>query len=237
MNRTRTTPAATEMDPSAAPGGRSSPRTSSCGALAELIGARLIASGDPLWRTRPERDVRPLVSVTGDGRLRTESGELYDGPRQAVIALDDARYAPIAWQCFTTADGTCLETLRQLAEPEALDADREPGALAWLIAAGHLHPGQDLEFEMTTGRGRPGQHVRVLATASAKVTDGGWLMLADGGLYANPSPAAAACCGTLTNGWRAWRLAADGRTLGVLRRTAGITPPHRTGRHPGPPVE
>ena len=66
---------------------------------------------------------------------------------------------------------------------------------------------------MTTGRGRTGQHVCLLAVATAVVTGDGWLQLADGALYAAPSPAAAACCGVLTNGWKAWHHAADGRSL------------------------
>ena len=215
----------------------SEPPLASAGELARLLTAGQLCPGDRLWRTRPDRSARPLVEVTGDGRLRAEAGAVYDGPRAAITALEHVRAAPIAWQCFTTAAGTCLETLRQRTEPDQVGARRLPGALAPLIDAGQLDAGSSLEFEMTSGRGRTGQHVRVLATAVAVVTADGWLLLPDCALYAAPSPAAAACCGMLTNGWRAWRLATDGRPIGVLRRTAGISPPHRTGRRPGPPVE
>jgi Restriction Enzyme Adenine Methylase Associated/Domain of unknown function (DUF4357) len=199
------------------------------GELAGLIVARLIAPADRLWRTLAEPRSEPLVEVTADGRLRTDAGHLHPGPREAITWLEACRYAPIAWQCFTTANGTSLETLRQLAHPQLTDQNREPGALAPLIRAGHLQTGTPLIFEMTAGRGRPGEHVRLLATRAAEVTADGWLRLDDGSSYASPSPAAAACCGKLTNGWKAWHQT-DGRTLHTVRARAGITPPPRPGR-------
>jgi hypothetical protein len=206
--------------PSAAPGG--------AGELAGLIHARLIAPGDWLYRTSPAPRTAPVARITPGGALRTASGAEYPGPRQAITRLEAARYAPIAWQCFTTADRVNLETLRQRTEPD--QADRPTGALLPLIHAGLLQAGDELRYEMTTGRGRTGQHVRILAAATATVTGDGWLQLADGALYAAPSPAAAACCGVLTNGWKAWHHEADGRSLLTLRQAAGITPRPRNSR-------
>ena len=198
------------------------------GELAGLILARLISPGTWLYRTSPAPRTAPVARVTPGGCLVTASGTEYPGPRQAITRLEAARYAPIAWQCFTTAHHVNLETLRQRAEPD--QPDRPAGALLPLIHAGLLNAGSELRYEMTSGRGRTGQHVRLLATATAKVTGGGWLRLADGALYAAPSPAAAACCGVLTNGWKAWHHEADGRSLLTLRRTAGITPRQRRSR-------
>jgi hypothetical protein len=199
------------------------------GELAGLIAAGLIAPADRLWRTLAEPRSEPLAEVTADGRLTTDTGTVYPGPREAITTLEAWRYGPIAWQCFTTASGTCLETLRQRAHPDPTGPDREPGALAPLIRAGHLQTGNPLIFEMTAGRGQHGQHVRLLATRTAQATADGWLHLDDGALYASPSPAAAACCGKLTNGWKAWHLT-NGRTLHTVRARAGITPPPRPGR-------
>ena len=211
------TTSTTDPPPAAAQGG--------AGELARLILARLIAPGAWLHRTSPAPRTAPVAQVTPGGRLRAASGAEYPGPREAITRLEAARYAPIAWQCLTTADRVNLETLRQRAEPD--QDDRPAGALLPLIGAGLLHAGDELRYEMTTGRGRVGQHVRLLATASAEVTCDGWLQLADGALYAAPSPAAAACCGVLTNGWKAWHHEADGRSLLTLRRAAGITPSRR----------
>jgi hypothetical protein len=210
----------TDRFPPAAPG--------KAGELAGLILARLIAPGDWLYRTGPAPRTAPVARVTPGGCLCTASGAEYPGPRQAITRLEAARYAPIAWQCFTTSDHVNLETLRQRAEPD--QTDRPPGSLFQLLRAGLLQAGSELRYEMTTGRGRTGQHVRILAAATAAITDDGWLQLPDGALYAAPSPAAAACCGVLTNGWKAWHHAADGRSLLTLRQAAGITPPPRTGR-------
>lgn len=198
------------------------------GELAGLILARLIAPGARLYRTGPAPRTAPVATVTPGGALRTASGAEYKGPREAITRLEAARYAPIAWQCFTTADRVNLETLRQRAEPD--QPDRPEGSLLPLIHAGILRAGDELRYEMTTGRGRTGQHVRLLAVATAVVTGDGWLQLSDGALYAAPSPAAAACCGVLTNGWKAWHHTADGRSLLTLRQAAGITPRPRTGR-------
>jgi hypothetical protein len=172
-----------------------------------LIRAWLLAPGEQLFRTSPAPRPQPVAEATADGRLRTATGTEYPGPREAISRLEDPRYAPIAWQCFTTTGRVCLETLRQRAEPEQPGSTRPPGALLPLILAGLLQAGEELRFEMTTGRGKTGQRVHVLAVATAEVTDDGWLHMGDGALYAAPSPAAAACCGVLTNGWKAWRAA------------------------------
>lgn len=198
------------------------------GELAGLILARLIAPGDWLYRTSPAPRTAPVARVTPSGCLSTTSGAEYPGPREAITRLEAARYAPIAWQCFTTADRVNLETLRQRAEPD--QADRPAGSLLPLIHAGLLRAGDELRYEMTSGRGRTGQHVQLLAAATATVTGDGWLQLSDGALYATPSPAAAACCGVLTNGWKAWHHEADGRSLLTLRKAAGITPRPRNSR-------
>jgi Restriction Enzyme Adenine Methylase Associated len=200
------------------------------GELAGLIHARLIAPGEQVFRTGPLPGPEPIAIVTADGRLRTATGTEFPGPREAISRLEDPRYAPIAWQCFATRERVCLETLRQRTEPEQPGSTRPAGALLPLIGAGLLQAGTDLRFEMTTGRGKTGQRVRLLAVASAQVTGDGWLEMADGALYAAPSPAAAACCGVLTNGWKAWHRADDGRSLLTLRGVAGITPSRRTGR-------
>jgi hypothetical protein len=200
------------------------------GELAVLILAGLIAPGEQLLRTSPTPRPEPVAVVTADGFLRTATGTRFPGPREAISRLEDPRYAPIAWQCFTTAGHLCLETLRQRTEPEQLGSPRLAGALLPLIGAGLLYPGAELRFEMTTGRGQPGQRVRVLAVAAAQVTDDGWLAMTDGAHYAAPSPAAAASCGVLTNGWRAWHRADDGSSLLTLRSAAGLAPPSRSGR-------
>jgi hypothetical protein len=210
----------TDLLPGAAPGG--------AGELAGLILARLIAPGEKLYRTSPTPCAEPVAEVTSGGCLRTSKGTVYRCPREAITRLEAARYAPIAWQCFTTAGRVNLETLRQRAEPD--QAARPIGALLPLIRAGLLQAGGELRYEMTAGRGRTGQHVRILAAATAEVTGDGWLQLSDGALYAAPSPAAAACCGLLTNGWKAWHHEADGRSLLTLRQAAGITPRPRHGR-------
>jgi hypothetical protein len=200
------------------------------GELAGLVTAGLLAPGEQLFRTKPVPNRLPVAQVTAEGWLRTGSGALYPGPRQAISRLEAFRYAPIAWQCFTTAEHVCLETLRQRAEPDQPGNTRPPGELLLLIRAGLLRPGTLLRFEMTTGRGKAGQRVRTLAVATAEATDDGWLTMADGASYAAPSPAAAACCGVLTNGWKAWHHTHDGRSLLTLRRAARITPTTRTGR-------
>jgi hypothetical protein len=210
----------TELLPVLAPG--------AAGELAGLILARLLTPGQKLYRTSPTPCTDPVAEVTSGGCLRTASGAVYPGPREAITRLEAARYAPIAWQCFTTHGRVNLETLRQRAEPD--QNTRPAGALLPLIRAGLLQEGGGLRYEMTTGRGRVGQRVRLLAVATAEVTGDGWLRLADGALYAAPSPAAAACCGVLTNGWKAWRHEADGRSLLTLRQAAGITPPRRQHR-------
>jgi len=200
------------------------------GALAGLLSAQLIAPGELLYRTRAVRSAEPIAAVLASGRLRGNNGVAYSGPREAITAVEAERYGPIAWQCFTTSLGACLESLRQRAEPEQAGAASSHGALFPLLRAGVLPPGAELRFEMSAGRGRTGQRVRIVAVATAQVTADGLLRLADGSLYACPSPAAAACSGTLTNGWKAWHLTSDGRSLLVLRRAAGVIASPRANR-------
>ncbi|MCB5908076.1 hypothetical protein [Streptomyces pinistramenti] len=92
----------------------------------------------------------------------------------------------------------------------ALDeATVQPGALAELLAAGLLQPGQRLTWR----RRNLGQVHRTHVTAE------GSLRLEDGRICVSPSGACEAATGAKANGWDAWHTD-DGTSLSALRGRA-----------------
>jgi Restriction Enzyme Adenine Methylase Associated len=81
------------------------------------------------------------------------------------------------------------------------------GGLAELLEAGLIKMGDEVVWN------RRNLGVR----HTARICINGTLILADGRTYANPSGATTALGGNHQNGWSAFRLVSDGRTLGELR--------------------
>jgi hypothetical protein len=92
-------------------GAQTSPaeRAKTGGQLLPLVEAGLLASGDDLeWR---RRDATHRASVTADGRLRLETGEVVDSPSAAAKALSG--YEVNGWRAWGRArDRIRLSTLR-----------------------------------------------------------------------------------------------------------------------------
>jgi hypothetical protein len=81
------------------------------------------------------------------------------------------------------------------------------GGIAELLDAGLVTAGEELVWN------RPNLGVR----HTARIRADGALILADGRVFANPCGATAALCRSFNNGWKVFRRASDGRTLGDLR--------------------
>jgi len=186
------------------------------GELAELIAAGLIALGEPVYATAPVPDPDPVATVAEHGYLRGPDGTIYPGPRQLISALRGTAFAPYAWHCLTAADGRNLETVRQSLTGDEQQRPGSYGALAPMIAAGLLNPGDELR--LPTHR-RNGGRVPPIAVGTATVTEDGFFRMPDGSRHANPYGAAAAFRGTPAGAWTAWA-APDGRRLIILRDLA-----------------
>ncbi|MFE9007426.1 hypothetical protein ACFYOY_35800 [Streptomyces sp. NPDC007875] len=89
---------------------------------------------------------------------------------------------------------------------------RRPGALMFILEAGLLQPGDELEHHQP----------RLRRTHKATVTADGWVELPDGRVFAQPSPALKAQAGSEINGWGQYTHVPSGKRLQELREEASV---------------
>ncbi|CAM5671317.1 hypothetical protein [Streptomyces mordarskii] len=92
------------------------------------------------------------------------------------------------------------------------DPARRSGALMFILEAGLLQPGDELEHHQP----------RLRRTHKATVTADGWVELPDGRSFPQPSPALKAQTGSEINGWGQYMHVPSGRRLQDLREEASV---------------
>ncbi|MET9427904.1 MULTISPECIES: hypothetical protein [unclassified Streptomyces] len=95
-------------------------------------------------------------------------------------------------------------------KPDAEQVVRGPGSLMFIIEAGLAAPGDKLQHHQP----------RRQRTHEATITADGWVELADGRVFAQPSPALKAQTGSDINGWGQYIHLPSGRRLQELRDEA-----------------
>lgn len=123
------------------------------------------------------------------------------------IRVDDEVYALLEKQAigFDDPNGVLRRLFGLDSGKGAQGGVEKDGKLLPLIEAGRLKAGDTISWH------RP----RKAETHHATVTERGCIRLADGSVFTDPSPAAAALVGHQTNGWKAWE--ADGVKLNDLK--------------------
>ncbi|MEV6133140.1 hypothetical protein AB0M05_41180 [Streptomyces violaceusniger] len=131
-----------------------------------------------------------------------------------TIEVDDEVFAYLQRHGEPLVDSP-NDVLRRLllngATPPA-DQARRPGALMYILEAGLLQPGDELEHHQP----------RLRQTHTAKVTADGWVELPDGRAFPRPSPALKVQTGSEINGWGQYTHVRSGRRLQELRNEASI---------------
>lgn len=128
------------------------------------------------------------------------------------IDVDDEVYALLQRHAEPFVDRE-NDVLRRLLGLDPIGGSAAPtprrgtGDLMPLIEAGLLTPGDELVHVQPRRR----------LTHRATVTADGHLELADGRVFAKPSPALKACVGHDINGWGQWMLARTGKPLQTYR--------------------
>src|ERR1700761_245092 len=125
------------------------------------------------------------------------------------IDVDDEVFAYLQGEAVAFVDITPNDVLRRklLGRASGSAPEGKQGDLMPLIVAGRLQVGDRLVHHQPRKR----------RTFTAQVTSAGYIQLADGRLFAAPSPALRACVGTEINGWYQWSVERTGSRLQDLR--------------------
>lgn len=185
------------------------------GADAEAIHARLVHTIGNLTLT-------PYNSELGNMSFTKKKTALVSGLNKAKIAMTQSVIEQEHWgeaEILARAEKLMDLAVKIWKEPELLQKDSfidtsyfgsaEDIQMTDLLAAGAIEPGTRLLWHRSN----------LDRTHEAVVQEDGSIRVADGDVYADPSPAAMHFSGSSVNGWKAWRVGViDGESLADLRQ-------------------
>ena len=185
------------------------------GADAEAIHARLVHTIGNLTLT-------PYNSELGNMSFTKKKTALVSGLDKAKIAMTQSVIEQEHWgeaEILARAEKLMALAVKIWKEPELLQKESfvdtsyfgsaEDIQMTDLLAAGAIEPGTRLVWHRSN----------LDKTHEAVVQEDGSIRVADGDVYADPSPAAMHFSGSSVNGWKAWRVGViEGESLADLRQ-------------------